>query len=248
MAKKLTSLKNISALPHDSVDEKKCRVAIPDQVLKLAELQDKFYAQGKYSLLVIFQGMDASGKDGAVRQVFSGINPAGCNVKSFKVPTEEEMNHDFLWRIHKVCPQKGMIQIFNRSHYEDILVPSVHRLLPPEKINARYADINAFEHLLVQNGTILLKFFLHVSEEEQMARIGERKTNPHKRWKYQEADIKETVLRKDYLKTYDSIFKNCSLTKWHIVPADKNWYKNYFILKHILEELDKYDIHYPTKK
>jgi PPK2 family polyphosphate:nucleotide phosphotransferase len=246
MSKSKKTLSAIATEPGEEIDKKTAKEEIEKMKEELAELQQKLYAQGKYSVLIIIQGMDASGKDGAIRQVFSGVNPAGCNVISFKVPTEEEGSHDFLWRVHKVCPAKGMITVFNRSHYEDILVPSVHKLFDAEQIERRYHAINDFEQLLVNNNTIVLKFYLHVSHEAQVERINERKTDPFKKWKYQESDIKDMSYREEFLSVYESIFERCSeAVPWHIIPADKNWYKSYCILKLLLETLKEYKIAYP---
>lgn len=238
-------LKNFSTLPPDHIEEEDAAEKCKDWIEALTHLQEKLMAQQKFAVLIIIQGMDASGKDGAIKKVFSGVNPAGCRVKSFKVPTAEEAAHDFLWRIHKECPEKGFIQIFNRSHYEDILVPSVHALLPHKVLDFRLKAIHQFEKLLVESGTIVLKFYLHVSEKEQLARINERIVNPHKRWKYQKADLLETSLRDQYLKVYQHLIDDAGTVPWHVVPSDKNWYKNYFLLKTIVEELNKYPIHFP---
>lgn len=240
-------LSAISTLPPDEVLESEIRDGLPKRIKRLSEIQDKLFAQHRFSVLLIFQGMDASGKDGAIKHIFSGVNPAGCRVKSFKVPTEEEFGHDFLWRIHKECPEKGMIQIFNRSHYEDILVPWVHKKLNQKELKARMDCINDFEKLLEASGTIVLKFYLHVSGEEQHQRIEERKRNPNKLWKYSEADGRESFLRKDYIKAYEAIFNRCSRIPWHVIPSDKNWYKNHLIIELILKKLEKYRIEYPQK-
>jgi PPK2 family polyphosphate:nucleotide phosphotransferase len=249
MASKKISLADISTKPSKDLEKQKAKDEIEKMKEELAELQQKFFACEEYALLIIIQGMDASGKDGAVRQVFSGINPAGCKVSSFKAPTEEEALHDFLWRIHANCPARGMIQVFNRSHYEDILVPTVHNLLDEEKIKPRYKAINEFEKLLVDNNTIILKFYLHVSEEEQYKRIDERKNDPFKKWKYQEDDVREVSRRKEFIKVYEDIFEKCSdAAPWHIIPSDKNWYKDYSILKLVLEKLKEFKIEYPDIK
>lgn len=247
MAKKsfTPSLHKVSSLPPPDVSETEIRQILPQRIKKLAEIQDKLFAQKKYAVLVIFQGMDASGKDGAVKHVFSGVNPAGCKVKSFKVPTEEEVSHDFLWRIHKECPEKGMIQIFNRSHYEDILVPTVHKQLEKSVIYERMKAINHFEDLLVKSQTIIFKFFLHVSEKEQRSRINARLEKPEKRWKYQASDIIETRHRESYLKVYQKLMQTCQVVPWTIIPSDKNWYKNYLIVETLLQRLEPLDIYYP---
>lgn len=240
-------LSKIETKPSKSVSEKEIRGLLPERVQLLATIQNKLYAQGKYGVLVIFQGLDASGKDGAVKHVFSGVNPAGCRVKSFKVPTEEESKHDFLWRIHKECPERGMIQIFNRSQYEDILVPMVHGSMDKKEMMERMQAINSFEKLLVDSGIILLKFYLHVSNEEQEERILERKTNPEKRWKYQKSDVIDSKLREDFMDVYEQIFENCTVVPWNIIPSDKNWYKNFQIIECILAELARYKIDYPVR-
>jgi PPK2 family polyphosphate:nucleotide phosphotransferase len=233
--KRITQL---STLPPEDADETIIRAEIPELQRKLQLLQLKIYARAQYGILIILQGLDASGKDGAVRQVFSGVNPAGCRVKSFKVPSEEESKHDFLWRIHQECPEKGMIQIFNRSHYEDVLVPGVRRLLTNSDLSKRIRAINDFEKLLLEQNTILIKFFLHVSEDEQLQRINQRKTDPEKLWKYQESDLKEIALRKKYLRVYDKIFLSSRTLPWHIIPADRKWFRNYLILKELVKVLE----------
>lgn len=248
MTDKHIDLKIISTNPPESVSKKEIQSEIRRLGNELAEIQQKLFAQKKYGLLVIFQGMDASGKDGAVRNVFSKVNPAGCRVKSFTVPTELEASHDFLWRVHQVCPERGMIKVFNRSHYEDILVPTVENYATPEQINQRIKAINCFETLLIQNHTIVIKYFLHVSEDEQRARIQKRITEPTKRWKYEESDINSTNLRSEYLNVYERILKECTVAPWRIVPSDKKWYRNYFILDSLIRELNSYHIQYPIIK
>lgn len=245
MSKMTLHLNSVSTNPPDSLSKKEILSEIRGLGNKLAEVQRKLFAQKEYALLVIFQGMDASGKDGAVRNVFSKVNPAGCRVKSFSVPTELEASHDFLWRVHNVCPERGMIKVFNRSHYEDILVPTVENYATPEQINQRIKAINCFETLLIQNQTIILKYFLHVSEDEQKERIQKRITEPTKRWKYEESDSHASKQRSEYLQVYERILKECTVVPWQIVPADKKWYRNYFILDSLIKELNNYDIHYP---
>lgn len=245
MSKKI-KLADISTLPKDKITKEEAAKESIKLTEKLAEIQNKLYAQKKYDVLIILQGMDASGKDSAVEHVFSGINPAGCKVKSFKVPTEEELAHHFLWRISKECPEKGMIQIFNRSQYEDILVSSVNKLVDDKLIKARCEEINCFEGGLVRNNTILMKFYLHVSHDEQVERLQARKTNEYKRWKYQKEDILAISKHNDFAKVYEYIFDHCAeAAPWKIIPADKKWYKNYAILSEIVEQLQQYEIHYP---
>jgi PPK2 family polyphosphate:nucleotide phosphotransferase len=242
-------LANVSTLPTQKISKEDAEAKNRVLIEKLSTIQNKLYAQKKYAVLIVLQGMDTAGKDGAVKHVFSGVNPAGCNAKSFKAPTEEEASHHFLWRIIKGCPEKGMIQIFNRSHYEDILMPSINKTLSKKLIEARYEEINVFEKGLLRDNTLLLKFYLHVSHQEQLKRLEDRKTDEHKRWKYQKEDILAIRKHKKYKKVYESIFEHCSKeVPWHIVPADKKWYKNYHILNTIVRELQKYDIHYPHVK
>lgn len=212
---------------------------------KIAEYQKVFFAEGKYSLLIILQGLDASGKDGLIADVFSGLNPFGVNVAAFKAPTEEERKHDFLWRIHKETPAKGMIHIFNRSHYEDLLVPVVDKLIDKNQIAGRIQDINNFEKLLEDNGTVILKFYLHISREEQHERLLERKTNPKKFWKHNDADWNTRNKWSSYQSAYENIFHNCNKPQWNIIPADQNWYKEYLVAKKVCETLESLKLEYP---
>ncbi len=239
-------LKKISTLPNLNITKEKAEIEMIKLTKKLAQIQDKLYAQNKYSVLIILQGMDTAGKDSAVKHVFSGVNPAGCNVKSFKAPSSQEGSHHFLWRISKECPVKGMIKIFNRSHYEDILTPLIHDKMSKESLNERCKEINAFEKGLINDYTIYLKFYLHISHAEQLNRLEARKTDSTKNWKYQKNDVKEIAKHDNFKNAYEFIFKKCSeKAKWNIIPADKKWFKNYLILKTIIEHLEKYKIIYP---
>ncbi len=245
MSKKI-KLKDISTSPEEKITKEEAAKESVELTEKLAEIQNKLYAQKKYDVLIVLQGMDASGKDSAVKHVFSGVNPAGCRVKSFKAPTEEERAHHFLWRISKECPEKGMIQIFNRSQYEDILVPAVNKLIDDELMKSRCDEINAFEKGLVRNNTILMKFYLHISHDKQVEKLQERKTNEYKRWKYQKEDIAAISKHDDFAKVYEYIFEHCAdAAHWKVIPADKKWYKNYSLLNEIVQELEKYEIHFP---
>ena len=242
-------LKDISTLPIEIITEEEVDKETKPLIDKLSKIQNKLYAQRKYAVLIILQGMDASGKDSAVKHVFSGVDPTGCNVKAFKVPTVQEAAHHFLWRISNACPEKGMTQIFNRSHYEDILVPFVSKSISDELIKERCEEINMFERGLVKDNTIVLKFYLHVSHKEQQIRVEERKTDEHKRWKYQKADVIAVRKHDEYVKAYNFVFENCNKdVPWQIVPADKKWYKNFYILRAIVNELEKYNIQYPNIK
>ena len=243
------NLSSISTLPITKISKEKAIDKIDQLVKKLAGIQDKLYAQKKYSVLIIIQGMDTAGKDGVVKNVFSGVNPAGCNVKSFKAPTAEELSHQFLWRISNECPEKGMIQIFNRSHYEDILMPKINNQLSDIILKERCHEINMFENGLAKSNTIILKFYLHVSYDEQIERLNARKTDVKKRWKFQKEDIVDIEKHSKYKNAYEFILKHCSKSyPWQIVPADKKWYKNYSILNSIVKELEKYTIEYPELK
>src|ERR1700722_12464025 len=214
LAKELTE-------PTEKITRNKAEKRTEDFKDELFNLQNLLYAEHKRSLLIILQGMDASGKDGTVRHVCSSMNPMGINVKPFKVPTEEEMDYDFLRRVYLHTPAKGMIQIFNRSHYEEILVPTVHKTLSKERIKKRYTIINSFEENLLDNGTIILKFFLHISKKEQGKRIKERLNIARKKWKYDPADKREAENWDAYMKVYGEILERCSpAIPWLIVPAD----------------------------
>lgn len=212
---------------------------------EIAAYQRKLYAEQKQSILIILQGIDASGKDGTVRTIFSGINPLGCNVYSFKKPTEEEFAHDFLWRVHQLAPQNGMIHIFNRSHYEDILVPTVEGYLDKKVIEKRYDHINNFERLLADSGTVILKFYLHISKEEQLERLTERIENPEKHWKHNDGDWESRKKWDNYMRVYEEIFRKCNEVPWHIVPANRNWIKINTIAKVLLKTLKKMDPEWP---
>ena len=216
---------------------------------ELDELQNLLYAEHKHSVLVVLQGLDGSGKDGVVRNVFGKLNPQGVTVRSFKVPTEEEYAHDFLWRIHVAAPGKGMIQIFNRSHYEDILVTRVHKWCDDKTAKKRMKAINDFEELLQEhNSTHILKFYLHISSEEQQERLAERLHAPNKMWKYNEKDFDEAKLWDIYMNMYEDCFEKCNIVPWTIVPADQNWYKEYLIASQLYELLKSLNMQYPGLK
>lgn len=213
---------------------------------EIAELQKVLFAQKKYSLLIILQGLDASGKDGLISKVFSGLNPLGVDVKAFKAPSEEEQGHDFLWRVHQHAPAKGNIMIFNRSHYEDVLVPRVEKWINQAQVKNRYDYINLFEQLLLEeNNTISLKFYLHISKDEQLERLKERETNREKYWKHNDGDTQTREKWDHYMKAYEGIFAHCNIIPWTIVPADQNWYKEYVVAKAILTALRKLRLEYP---
>jgi PPK2 family polyphosphate:nucleotide phosphotransferase len=212
---------------------------------EIGALHYKMYAQQKYSILVVFQGLDASGKDGLTKDVFMDCYPIGLKIKSFKKPTPEEISHDFLWRIHKELPAKGEIQVFIRSHYEDILVPSVEGYIPKDEIEKRYKRINDFEKLVEQNDTLILKFFLNVSSKEQEKRLMERIEVKEKHWKHQDGDWDTRKKMPQYLKVYERIFEECNDIPWHIVPSDKNWQKTNIVAKEVLKTLKSLKLEWP---
>lgn len=216
---------------------------------ELDRLQNLLYASSQYAVLVIIQGLDASGKDGAIKNVFGTLNPQGVTVKSFKAPTAEELSHDFLWRVHLAVPAKGMIQIFNRSHFEDILVTRVHKWCDDETARKRMKAINDFEQLLQEhNNTVILKFYLHVSKEEQAERLQERMNDPEKHWKYNPKDAEEAKLWDIYRQMYEECFEQCNRIPWIIVPADQNWYKEFIIAKALLDALTGLSMKFPGLK
>jgi PPK2 family polyphosphate:nucleotide phosphotransferase len=239
-------LSTLDTCPPKDLDKDACKAKTETYLEEIAELQNRLYASQHTGLLIILQGMDGSGKDGAIKKVFTHVNPMGIKVFSFKKPTDEEFAHDFLWRIHKVCPDKGMIHIFNRSHYEDILIQRVHKWIDNETVQRRKESINDFEKHLSRNGTVILKFYLHISKEEQLERLEERKTNPEKMWKYNADDMKERALWDDYMLAYEDAIDNCSkYSEWQVIPADKNWYKEYLISKAVHKALTDMELEYP---
>ena len=217
-------------------------------VEKIDKLQYRLYAEHKRALLVVLQGIDAAGKDGTIRHVMSGVNPQGCSVTSFKKPSSEEMAHDFLWRIHKAIPEYGNIGIFNRSHYEDVLVVRVHKMVPKEIWSERYELINEFEDLLDDNNVKILKFFLHISKEEQKKRFEERVDDPDRQWKISEADFAERKFWGDYMDAYEDVLSRCStdVAPWYIIPSNKKWFRNLAISHIIAETLDDMHMKFPA--
>ena len=218
-------------------------------VAEIDRMQEILYAQAKHALLVVLQGPDTSGKDGTVRHVFRPVNPAGAVATSFKKPTQHELAHDFLWRIHKAVPSAGMIGIFNRSHYEDVLVPRVHALVPAERIEARYGQINAFECHLAENDVTILKFYLHISTKEQKARLEARLEDPTKRWKFSPDDLAERKHWDDYISAYQIALGRCSTqwAPWFVVPADRKWYRNAVVARVVRSTLEGLDLTYPPE-
>lgn len=215
---------------------------LPKLAQSRERLQELLYGAQQHAVIIILQGMDTSGKDGTIKHVMSGINPAGCHVWNFKVPSEEERNHDFLWRVHRRTPERGTISIFNRSHYEDVLIARVHNLVPREVWKKRYQQINDFEQALTDNGVLVLKFFLHISKDEQEKRLYEREQDETKAWKLAVADWQERAYWDEYVEAYEEAIGRCStsLAPWHIVPANKKWYRNYVIAQALVAELEPF--------
>lgn len=214
---------------------------------RLQELQEVLWAEDKHSLLIVLQAMDAGGKDGTIKHVMRGVNPQGCQVTSFKVPTKEELGHDFLWRIHKATPRRGYIGIFNRSHYEDVLVVRVHNLVPETVWRQRYEQINQFEKMLADTGTTILKFFLYISKEKQKERFEARLRDPTKNWKFSMGDVEERGLWDDYMAAFEEVLSRCSRpwAPWFVIPANRKWYRNLVVSQIIVETLEKLDMHFP---
>jgi len=243
------SLEDLSTRAPKDFDKEKTKKKTDEILNQLDDLQNLLFAEGKHSILVVIQGTDASGKDGIIRNVFGKLNPQGVTVRSFKAPTPEELSHDFLWRVHHAAPAKGVIQIFNRSHYEDILITRVHGWCDDETAKKRMKAINDFENLLEEhNNTHILKFYLHISPEEQQERLQERMKDPGKMWKYNEKDFEEAKLWDDYRKVYEDCFEHCNKIPWVIVPSDQNWYKESVIASALYELLKGLDMKYPGLK
>jgi PPK2 family polyphosphate:nucleotide phosphotransferase len=215
---------------------------------RLEPLQEMLHAEHKHKVLIVLQGMDTAGKDGVIRKVFEGIDPQGVQVANFKLPTPVELDHDYLWRAHQRVPANGEITIFNRSYYEDVLAVRVHDLVPPKVWQRRYAQINAFESMLVEEGLTVLKFFLHIDRVEQKKRLQARLDEPHKRWKFNEGDLKERDLWADYTKAYEAMLSKTSTADapWYIVPANSKWYRDFVIATVLVETLRGLKMRYPA--
>lgn len=220
---------------------------LADNVAALDDLGYRLYAEGRRSLLIILQGMDSAGKDGTIRHVMEGFNPQSCQVTSFKQPSLDELAHDFLWRIHRAAPRKGNVGIFNRSHYEDVLVVRVHEIVPKEEWQTRYERINRFEKMLTESGTTIVKIFLHISKDEQRKRLQARLDDPKKRWKFSRADIAEREYWGDYQRAYEAAMTRCNTdyAPWYIVPANRKWYRNLVISRVLRKTLERMNPQYP---
>ncbi|GJM32663.1 MAG: polyphosphate kinase [Saprospiraceae bacterium] len=241
----MIKLNEISTDPPKDLERDDIEKVTKKLVDRLGELQKVMQAERKHAVLVVMQGMDGSGKDGAVANVFEECHPSGLSVYSFKKPTEEEFAHDFLWRVHKQTPAKGMIQIFNRSHYEDILIQRVHGWIDEDKVNQRIDAINAFEKLLTfDNSTLIFKFYLHISYEQQKLELQERLDEADKHWKHNDNDWKEREHWDEYMRCYEDAMKRSELP-WTIVPVDNRWYRNYIIAKTMVDAMEKLDMQYP---
>jgi PPK2 family polyphosphate:nucleotide phosphotransferase len=229
------------------IDRGSADAELPELREKLEDLQERLWAEGARSLLVVLQGMDTSGKGGTLGQVVSSMNPAGVDVAAFKNPTDEELTHDFLWRIEKRLPGPGEVVVFDRSHYEDVLVVRVHGLVDEPTWRARYVQINDFERRVSEAGTTIVKCFLHISYDEQRERLLARLDDPTKHWKFRERDIEERALWQDYMAAYDDAIANCSSAEapWFVIPADHKWYRNWAIATLLVETLDRMDPRYP---
>ena len=248
--------------PADSSGLKSKKLAekeLPRGIERLSDLQDKLYAQDRWAILLIFQAMDAAGKDGVIKHVMSGVNPQGCEVFSFKQPSAEELNHDFMWRTSKCVPLHGRIGIFNRSYYEEVLVVRVHKELlereriPPSLVtrniwNERFADINAYEHYLSRNGVVIRKFFLNLSKEEQKKRFLSRLEEPVKNWKFSASDVTERERWHEYMAAYEEMIQRTATphAPWYVVPADKKWYTRLMVADAIISALEDLNLHYPA--
>jgi PPK2 family polyphosphate:nucleotide phosphotransferase len=244
-----TNLKDIGTRAGKEFDKQEIKDKTTKILEELTGLQNLLFAEHKHSVLVVIQGMDGSGKDGVIRNVFTTMNPQGVDVKSYKTPTPEELNHDFLWRVHQYAPAKGMIRIFNRSHYEDILITRVHKWCDDRTALKRMKAINDWEELLTKhNKTHILKFYLHVSQMEQQQRLEERIKDPSKMWKYNANDLEEAKLWDIYMQMYEECFANCSIVPWIIVPSDQNWYKEYTIASTLRDTLAGLKMQYPGLK
>jgi PPK2 family polyphosphate:nucleotide phosphotransferase len=235
---------DVQLAPGGRVEGKKQSTAIQE---RLAGLQELLYAGHDRKLLIVLQGMDTSGKDGTIRHVMGGFNPVGTRVVSFKKPTSDELDHDYLWRVHRQVPAKGEVVVFNRSHYEDVLIVRVHDLVSKEVWRKRYEQINCFERMLADEGSVILKFFLHISKEEQRARLEARVEDPTKRWKFQQGDLDERELWKDYQRAYQDVLEKTSTgwAPWYVVPANQKWYRNYVVGSVVADTLKGLHMKYP---
>jgi PPK2 family polyphosphate:nucleotide phosphotransferase len=228
-------------------DKNDVKPAVAANLAKLKDLQEVLYAQGKYALLVVFQAMDAGGKDGAIEHIFSGVNPQGCTVTSFKAPSHRELSHDYLWRYHMAAPPRGMIGIFNRSHYESVLVERVKGIVPKRVWSKRYDHLNAWERMLADENTVILKFFLHISKDEQKRRLEARLRDPHKNWKFDPGDLEERKRWDAYMAAFQDALCKCSTphAPWYVIPSNQKWFRNWAVSDIIDRTLKRLDLKFP---
>lgn len=243
---------DLRKLETDGKDIDDNREKIAEEFLRKREeliaLQERLHAEGRQKLLVVFQAMDAGGKDGTIRSVFRGVNPQGVIVTPFQKPTEAELSRDFLWRVHRAVPAAGKIGVFNRSHYEDVLVVRVHQLVPESVWKPRYELINQFERLLISSGTTIVKFFLHISKKEQKQRLQERLDDPAKHWKFDREDLAKRALWDEYRRAFEDMLENCSTqaAPWYVIPGDQNWYRDYAVCSILVDTLQQMNPQYPV--
>lgn len=242
----MINLKEIPTTPPHNLEKKSIEKETSKMAKKIGELHQLMNAEGLHSLLIVLQGMDASGKDGVLKTVFQYCLPTVMTAHSFKKPTEEEFAHDFLWRCHKLAPQKGKTQIFIRSHYEDILIQRVHQWIDEERVTMRMNAINSFENLLVHdNNTSILKFYLHLSKDQQALELQERIDEREKQWKHNDGDWEEREHWDQYRFCYEELINKCNVIPWHIIPVDKRWYRSYLIAQQVLETMESWNMEYP---
>jgi PPK2 family polyphosphate:nucleotide phosphotransferase len=245
------TLVNLAALPTDDTDrfddKEQAEATMNSDLERLRDLQELLHADDRFALLLVLQGTDTSGKDGTVKHLSSGVSLVGAEMTNFKAPSETELAHDFLWRVHQHVPERGRIGIFNRSHYEDVLIVRVHNLVPPKVWERRYEQINAFERILTLNNTIVIKCFLHISKTEQKERLLARLDNPAKHWKFNPGDLKERGLWDDYQRAYETALSRCNTADapWYVIPANKKWFRNYAVTRVLVETLERLDLRPP---
>lgn len=244
------NLKKFSTDYTGSLQKEQSKIELDELHLKMSKLQYKLHAEKKQGLLIVLQAMDAGGKDGTIRDVMHGFNPQGCKVTGFRAPHEMEIDHDYLWRIHRKIPARGEIGIFNRSHYGDVLVVRIHNLVPKNQWEKRYSHINEFEKMLSDEGIKILKFYLHISKKEQQKRLEQRIVNPTKHWKIDEADFEERKFWNRYMNSYQDVLEKCSTSwaPWYIIPADKKWYRNLIVAKIITQTMEDMNLKFPKSK
>jgi len=241
------ALAEYDSAAHAGLSEEVAKASLVRRRKALGDLQEMLYASQQNSVLIVLQGMDTAGKDGTISHIFSGINPQGCDVASFKVPTPLEARHDFLWRCHQKVPAKGMIGVFNRSHYEQVLAPRVHKAITAKQARTNMEEINDWESMLHQNGTLILKFFLHISRQEQKSRLQARLDDPDKHWKFSEADLRERAFWPQYQDAYEDLLSRTSRkhAPWFVIPADFKWFRNHCISSILADSVSRLKLEYP---